>query len=525
MRYFWKHRSTEPYLYGVDKDTIHIRLTTVHNDFSSVNVLSGDPYDWKDGVWQTQSKEMTRVGSDDRYDYWQTAVQPKDHRLRYGFVCENQQETVYITENGQLDAPSGDTSDYFCMPYLHEADLFKAPDWTASAVWYQIFPDRFANGDPSNDPEGTLPWDSEKATPVNLFGGDLQGVIDHLDHLEELGINAIYFTPIFEALSNHKYDTINYGKIDPQFGDEETFRKLVDAAHDRGIKVMLDAVFNHSGFYFPPFQDVLKKGEASVYKDWFHIKEFPVTVDPPNYETFAYTKDMPKLNTANQEVKEYLLDTAAYWIESFDIDGWRLDVANEVDHPFWRAFRERVKQIKPELYILGEVWHDALPWLRGDQFDAVMNYRLTDAALAFFAENKITSEGFANKLTQLTASYQQPVHQAAFNLLGSHDTPRVLTQCGGNSHKVRLLYAFQMTMPGSPCVYYGDEIGMSGGNDPGCRDCMKWNREDWNEDIYSALQALIALRREESILRDEGAVNLLTSGSEDVIAFSRSSEC
>ncbi len=178
-------------------------------------------------------------------------------------------------------------------------------------------------------------------------------------------------------------------EIDPQFGDKETFKKLVDACHQRGIRVMLDAVFNHSGLYFGPFQDVLKNQEKSKYTDWFHLHEFPVKdVYPPNYDTFGYVESMPKLNTENPEVRSYFLDVASYWIEEFDIDGWRLDVANEVDHSFWKAFRKRVKSIKPDLYILGEIWHDALPWLEGDQFDAVMNYPLTLAGLDYIAKEK-----------------------------------------------------------------------------------------------------------------------------------------
>lgn len=362
-------------------------------------------------------------------------------------------------------------------------------------VWYQIFPDRFANGNKNNDPEKVLPWASEAPALDNFFGGDFEGIINSLDYLTDLGINGIYLTPIFKAYSNHKYDTIDYMEIDPQFGDKETFKKLVDECHQRGIRVMLDAVFNHSGLYFSPFRDVLENQEKSKYKDWFHLHEFPVKdVYPPNYDTFGYVESMPKLNTENPEVRSYFLDVAAYWIEEFDIDGWRLDVANEVDHSFWKAFRKRVKSIKPDLYILGEIWHDALPWLEGDQFDAVMNYPFTLAGLDYIAKEKIDTKQFADRLSKSYASYMENSNEVAFNLLDSHDTPRVLTECGGDIKKVRLLYALLFSFPGTPCVYYGDEIGMTGGEDPECRKCMVWDEEDQNTSLKNFIKQFIQLR-------------------------------
>lgn len=284
-------------------------------------------------------------------------------------------------------------------------------------------------------------------------------------------------------------------EIDPQFGDKETFKKLVDECHQRGIRVMLDAVFNHSGLYFGPFQDVLENQEKSKYKDWFHLHEFPVKdVYPPNYDTFGYVETMPKLNTENPEVRSYFLDVAAYWIEEFDIDGWRLDVANEVDHSFWKAFRKKVKSIKPDLYILGEIWHDALPWLEGDQFDAVMNYPFTLAGLDYIAKEKIDTKQFADRLSKSYASYMENSNEVAFNLLDSHDTPRVLTECGEDVKKVRLLYALLFSFPGTPCVYYGDEIGMTGGEDPECRKCMVWDEENQNTSLKNFIKQFIQLR-------------------------------
>lgn len=339
------HRPGNSFAYAYDDQTLHIRIRTKKGDVQKASLLYGDPYDWTKDGWQTSLAPMQLSGTDEWFDYYFIDIKPPHRRLRYGFILESNNETVCYTEKGfYQDPPLDDTAYYFCFPFLNAIDVFRAPSWVKDTVWYQIFPERFANGDTSIDPDGALPWGSEEPKPNNFFGGDFQGVIDHIDYLVKLGITGIYFTPIFKAKSNHKYDTINYLEIDPQFGDKETFKKLVKVCHENGIKVMLDAVFNHSGFYFEPFQDVLANEENSRYKDWFYLHQFPIQTEPrPNYDTFAFEKTMPKLNTEHPEVREYLLKVARYWIEEFDIDGWRLDVANEVDHSFWRDFRKNGK--------------------------------------------------------------------------------------------------------------------------------------------------------------------------------------
>jgi len=490
------HRPKGNFAYAYKEEILHIRLKTKKKDANKVSLIYGDPYDWKKKKWSYKKKPMSISASDDLFDYWFIELDVPTRRLRYGFELSDSKDTLIYTEKGfYSNIETDDISYYFCFPFINPIDIFKTPDWVKETVWYQIFPDRFANGNKKNDPEKVLPWASEAPALDNFFGGDFEGIINNLDYLTDLGINGIYLTPIFKAYSNHKYDTIDYMEIDPQFGDKETFKKLVDECHQRGIRVMLDAVFNHSGLYFSPFQDVLENQEKSKYKDWFHLHEFPVKdVYPPNYDTFGYVESMPKLNTENPEVRSYFLDVAAYWIEEFDIDGWRLDVANEVDHSFWKAFRKRVKSIKPDLYILGEIWHDALPWLEGDQFDAVMNYPFTLAGLDYIAKEKIDTKQFADRLSKSYASYMENSNEVAFNLLDSHDTPRVLTECGGDIKKVRLLYALLFSFPGTPCVYYGDEIGMTGGEDPECRKCMVWDEDEQNISLKNFVKQFIQLR-------------------------------
>ncbi|WP_017436513.1 alpha-glycosidase [Saccharococcus caldoxylosilyticus] len=509
------HRPKDNFAYAYDEKTLHIRLRTKKDDVEAVHLLYADPYEWKDGVWQLNRAPMVKSGSDDLFDYWFIEVIPPYRRLRYGFELTSGNEKIVYTEKGFYhEAPTDDTAYYFCFPFLNKIDIFHAPEWVKDTVWYQIFPERFANGNPAIDPEGTLPWASEDPTSTSFFGGDLEGIIQHLDYLVDLGVNGIYLTPIFHAPSNHKYDTTNYFEIDPHFGDKQTFKKLVDLCHEKGIRVMLDAVFNHCGYYFAPFQDVLKNGEASKYKDWFHIHEFPLQTTPrPNYDAFAFVAQMPKLNTENPEVKKYLLDVAAYWIQEFDIDGWRLDVANEIDHQFWREFRQVVKSMKPDVYILGEIWHDAMPWLRGDQFDAVMNYPFTNGAIRFFAKNEIGAKQFANIITNVLHSYPENVNEVAFHLLGSHDTPRILTVCDNDVRKVKLLFLFQLSFTGSPCIYYGDEIGMTGGQDPGCRKCMVWEEEKQNRDILEHVKKLIALRKAHPAFR-RGKITFMDASDE-----------
>ncbi|WP_130859601.1 glycoside hydrolase family 13 protein [Gracilibacillus phocaeensis] len=493
-----KHRAVQPYVYAKDKATLDILIETKKDDVKSVKLIFADPYDFKGSKWQYKKMSMEKSGTTSSTDYWKISVTPDYRRLRYGFQCTDQQnKDTIVTERGFYDTIPADIGNFFCFPYLHEVDVFQAPEWVKDTVWYQIFPERFANGDASLNPEGTLPWGSEEPSPTNIFGGDFQGVIDHLDYLEGLGINGLYFTPIFKAYSNHKYDTIDYFEIDPQFGDKETFRKLVKECHKRGMKVMLDAVFNHSGFYFEPFQDVLKNQEQSKYKDWFFIWDFPVKAKGlPNYDAFGFVASMPKLNTANLEVKQYLLEVAKYWIEEFDIDGWRLDVANEVDHVFWRDFRQVVKTAKPDAYILGEIWHDSLKWLQGDQFDAVMNYPFTNGAVEFFAKQNMDSQTFMDTITNVLHMYPQNVNEVSFNLLDSHDTPRILTEADGEKARIQLLYLFQLSFIGSPCIYYGDEVGIDGAGDPDCRKCMVWEEEEQDQEMLAFVKHLIELRKQ-----------------------------
>ncbi|WP_334351597.1 glycoside hydrolase family 13 protein [Companilactobacillus sp. HBUAS56257] len=510
------HRPDSEFAYLYKDNLMHIRLRTARGDMKEVALIHGDPYTLQTDHWQEKASPMKRYLTTDLYDFWTIELTEPFKRISYAFkITGNDGITIFYGDHGVFDFKPdvyNSPDNYFRMPYFHEVDRFKAPEWVKKTVWYQIFPERFANGDTANDPENTLPWGSKDPSPTDFFGGDLQGVIDHLDYLQKLGINGIYFCPIFKAKSNHKYDTIDYMKIDPAFGDKQTFKKLVNECHKRGIKVMLDAVFNHMGDNSPQWQDVVKNGKKSKYADWFHINKFPVTYQDTGfdeakditYDTFAFTPHMPKLNTANPEVKEHLIKIAKYWIEEFDIDAWRLDVANEIDHEFWRDFRRACDSVKKDFYILGEVWHSSQGWLQGDQFSAVMNYAYTDSISKYLLKKQISADKMVSDINDQLMLYRDQTDQIQFNVLDSHDTARLLTEAGDDKDLMKQTLAFTYLQPGVPCIYYGDEVGMDGGNDPDCRKCMVWDESKQDKNLFSFFQKLIEIRKNNQKILSEG---------------------
>jgi len=492
------HKPKSNYCYAYDENTVYIRIRTVKGDISNVKIIYGDKYDWENH----EEVFMIPIASDKLYDYFSIEVKVLTKRLAYYFLLKDESEEFFYTEWGFSKTINENELylHFFQYPYINRVDIHKVPEWVKDAVFYQIFPERFSNGDLSNDPQELEAWGSTPK-PRNFFGGDLKGIIDKLDYLMDLGINAIYLTPVFEAPTNHKYDTTDYFKIDPHFGDLDTLKDLVNKCHNNGIRIILDAVFNHSGFFFPPFQDVVEKGAKSKYYNWFHIKQWPIKLEPPSYDTFAFVSHMPKLNTEDPEVRKYLLDIGRYWVKEADIDGWRLDVANEIDHSFWRDFRRAIKDVKEDAYIVGEIWHDSLPWLMGDQFDAIMNYPFMRVCLEYFANGNMDELEFMDSISDIQMRNTKQVNEVMLDLLDSHDTARFLTKSNGDINRLKIAAAFQLTYLGAPCIYYGTEIGMEGGNDPDCRRTMEWKEEKWNHQLYQYYKKLIYLRRKHGALR------------------------
>lgn len=400
------------------------------------------------------------------------------------------------------------------------SELVRTPEWVRDAVFYQIFPDRFARSLSVAKPSGLDAWGAPP-TWHGYQGGDLIGIAERLDYLKDLGVNAIYMTPIFQSASNHRYHTHDYEKVDPMLGGDAALRKLLDDAHARGFKVVLDGVFNHASRGFFQFHDILENGPQSAYLDWFYVKDFPLyaydTQRPPNYGAWWNLHALPKFNVAAPAAREFLLGIARRWID-FGIDGWRLDVPNEIDDDdFWRAFRHRVREGNPQAYIVGEVWGDAARWLGGDMWDGVMNYQFTRSCIAFFIGERLdvaeiarttlnppaspSAEAFAQSIQALLGRYSGEATFAMLNLLGSHDIARFITLARGDAPALRLATLFQMTYPGAPSLYYGDEIGMRGGHDPQNRGAFPWDRSEWDVDLLHYVQRLIALRRSRACLR------------------------
>jgi cyclomaltodextrinase / maltogenic alpha-amylase / neopullulanase len=395
------------------------------------------------------------------------------------------------------------------------------PEWVRHAVFYQIFPDRFAfSKNPALvKPTNLEPWDS-KPTQHGFKGGDLYGVIEKLDYLRDLGFNAIYFNPLFQSAANHRYHTHDFYRIDPILGGDAAFDALINAAHKKKIKIVIDGVFNHASRGFYQFNHALENGAASPYLDWFHISGFPVHAydGTPRYAAWWDIPALPKFNTKTQAVRDFIWDVGEYWIKR-GIDGWRLDVPAEIDDDaFWREFRRRVKTANPDAYIVGEIWHEAQRWLQGDQFDAVMNYLFTRAAIGFFtggkwdthlvdgaghgAVSKLDASGFAYTLNHMLGIYSKAITDVQLNLLDSHDTARFLSIARNDPDALKLALACMLTLPGAPCVYYGTEIGLAGGKDPDCRRAFPADAAVWNMDLHAHTRALIQLRHKHRALRD-----------------------
>lgn len=426
----------------------------------------------------------------------------------------------------------------------------QTPDWVKDAVFYQIYPDRFARSARVPKPGNLEPWD-KPPTDQGYKGGDLLGVVEHLDHLTELGVNAIYFTPIFQSACNHRYHTHDYEKVDPMLGGDAALRELIREAHRRNIRVVLDGVFNHASRGFFQFNDILENGPRSAWLDWFTIEDWPLSPydgsRPANYVSWVGNRALPKLNTENPQVREYVMGIAEYWLREFDIDGWRLDVPFEIKtEGFWEEFRRRVKAVKPDAYIVGEVWQAAPEWLQGDRFDAVMNYLFAAAVIAYTAGPRVSptlvegrsyeplppvdAAGFGKRIRALLDLYDWEVTQVQLNLLDSHDTARLLSLARGDRSTMRLATLFQMTYPGAPSVYYGDEIGLRGTDrydephrDRDARWPFPWDgRAGWDLDLLEYFKGAIALRHAHPALRRGQFVQLYAAG--DVFAFARHDE-
>ncbi|OON93422.1 MAG: alpha-glycosidase [Candidatus Epulonipiscioides saccharophilum] len=503
------HRTSEHMCYPLNVDELIINIKTGY-DVEKVYIWYGDPYEYGimggEAKWKGKKQYIPFKKNLATQIWWTTTLTPEFKRCKYYFELHTKSgEIWYYFEDGLLSQEEMERDkkilQCFFMPWMNIIDIQATPDWVNETIWYQIFPDRFYN---DKNPLKTTPWREEgKVTNKEIFGGNISGIQKKLDYLQDLGITGIYFTPLMEAESIHKYDTTDYTKIDPCFGSNEEFKELVNQAHEKGIKIMIDAVFNHSGRKFKPWLDVIERGHDSKYKDWFMINDWDQVskrgdTKDGRFYTFAFTDQMPKLNTNNDEVIEYFCKICEFWITEFNIDAIRFDVGNEISHTFLRKLKQRVRKLKPDIYLLGEIWHNAINWLTGEEYDSVMNYPLSTSLSDFFLDDKLTKEDLEHKINRCYTMYMQQTNNVLFNLLDSHDTQRLINICKGNLGQALQQLAILFTMPGSPCIYYGTEVFLEGSYDPDCRRCMPWNKIE-NLTEYqmriSKVKELIELRK------------------------------
>ena len=503
------HRPLSEYAFALDDTHYVFRLRTGKGE------ALGCKFYYADRAIMTPELEflclpMEKFRADQYFDWYEIRLECSFERIAYYFELSDEVETLCYYGDCYEMVGQPNRADYFQLPFNHRADRMVVPEWTKDAIVYNIFPDSFADG------KRTISGNSA----VGL-GGTIRGIAENLDYIASMGFNCIYMNPIFKAESYHRYDTLDYYEIDPQMGTKDDLKTMVQMAHSMGIRVILDGVFNHISSSHFMFRDVLEHGRDSEYYACFYqLPEHPEIPDPgeyPKYTCFSYVSNMPKTNTANPYLRQYFCDVGTYWIREFDIDGWRLDVANELDDGFLRAFRTAVKRAKHDALIVGEVWENAAHYLNGDMLDCAMNYDFRRYCRRFFAEESVSAETFDANVSTLLLRYRENALYAQLNLLDSHDVSRYMTLCGENMEKMELSVLFQMTFPGMPCVFYGNEKGLSGTTESEYRQAMAWEKAHPLEDMY---RSLIALQKEHPALR-HGDFRTNTA-SNKVYSYSRS---
>ncbi len=496
----------------VHQNRLFLRVRTRKDDVEAVElVITNRP---------RRTIRMEPFVDDSLYTYYQVSLPDRD--ADYYFVIRDGRTRLALTASGIQ--PVGNR----LTPFQHRRGekRFEVPDWVQDAIFYQIMPDRFYNANPTNDPLNDEPIDfTGRIEGDRFYGGDLQGIIKKLGYLQDLGITTVYLTPVFASVTHHNYDTDNYEQVDPQLGTNDDLKELARQLHANQMRLVLDGVFNHVGIYFFAFQDLLKNQENSRYKDWFIVERFPVRVEPnPTYWAWWNIPYMPKLNHANPEVRKYLFGVVERWTRELRLDGWRLDVPNEVPDFFWKEFRPVVRRSNPEAVIIGEIWDDAGRWLQGDMFDSVMNYVWRGAVLDWVAHRRSTPSQFDQRMRNLMVRYPLPSLYAMYNMLSSHDVPRFWREAGGDERRVRLGYLLMMTAIGAPALYYGDEYGMDGGGTPDNRRPMIWEPNAQQQALRNYVRRLSQVRTALAPLRRGDWRTLLVDDARNTYGFARTHE-
>ncbi len=514
-----RHFSFYPFVQPLARNKAEFVMEAAYRDLSSAELI------W----WKRIEPErchiipMTIRYEDRSISQWSACAEfaEEAHYIRYVFRLADADGAVcWLNSLGTQKAFAPEGS--YEILQMNETDLVSVPEWSEGCIYYQIFPERFARG--TEERQGLADWDSAP-TRENYMGGTLSGITGRIPYLRDLGVECIYLNPVFLADFNHKYATADYFRIDPLFGTEEDLISLVEEAHRNGIRIILDGVFNHAGIHFAPFEDLVRKGEASQYKNWFYPKCFPIENTPECYECVGDYPYMPRLNGSNSAVRKYIRDVLLYWMDHAHIDGWRFDVADELDRHAVTWWREEVKKRYPDAVLLCETWGDASRLLGPDGFDCAMNYLFRDSMIDYFAHGSISETELEVRLTGMLMRYPDQMNLAMYNCIGSHDTARFLTECGKEKWRLKLAMAFQMLFPGSPAIYYGDELGMTGENDPGCRGGMVWDHPD--QDLLAWERELIQFRKEHAAIRKGKYEAMIADHQKHLFAFRRSlaSDC
>lgn len=512
------HTPDSPFAYQIRPRTLRVVLRGPARGIGEAHVVFNDRYAWEGSAYAPllHRTPLRPYARDGEVAYWSADLELEPPRFRYRFELGGPDERRWLGWDGLRDEPRPAGS--FEFGYVHDGDAHDLPAWAEGAVFYQIFPERFARGSSSPEQPELAAWDTP-ASRRNFLGGDLDGIREKLDYVASLSVDAIYLNPVFDAPSNHKYDTRDYLSVDAAFGGNAALRRMVDEAHRRGIRVVLDGVFNHSGSEWPPFREAMERGAEADHARWFYLRS---PGPGAAFETWANdVKTLPKLRTSEPDLAALIADIGRFWVAEYGIDGWRLDVANEVNHDVWRRFRRAVRGANREALLIGEIWTPAANWLRGDQLDSAMNYPLRQA-MHDYVGGSVDGRAFLDTVDRLRASYPQTVHNYLYNLIGSHDVMRPLTAFGGDRRRMALATALLFTLPGIASVYYGDEVGMEGDNDPACRDGMQWDETRQDGRMLAVHQRLGRLRRENPALR-RGAYERLYE-DETIVAFARASE-
>lgn len=521
------HRPESEMAYLAGKNQFRIRLRTKHSDVHQVEIIYGKldqirkqklgqaPDDTE--VIRLNVEAMQCILKTDLYDYWEVTIPVKvRERTQYLFhlIGDHDGELLYDAVNVRVYmADFLEKSTPFNTPYYQNMFLTQSsPEWMKHTVWYQVMIDRFADGNENNEPLEKARWDLDKSTIDNFYGGDLRGIIDHLDYLDELGINGIKLSPIFASYSNIKNDPIDLYDLSYMYGSKEEFREFVQKAHQRGMRVMVQLPLDRMSDMSLQWQDVQRDGAQSRFASWFKIRQFPVQAPAENeapdknYLVTEQNIHMPKLNLQSPAVQQYLLETARYWIETFDIDGWEILNADEIDQTFINLVTQQMHSIKADFVVTGEYQYLPNGDLSKGYIDSANNVLFYTIMHDFFISHQLNVTDMISRINDTLMKNTVHINQTLINEVENFQTPRLISECNGEEDLARAIIAFTFMQIGIPSLMYGTEVGVSGKEFPENLAPMKWKDEDQSKEMLQFMKKAIAMRREYADLLNDGTL-------------------